>query len=277
MSAAALEQARLLLAGGADEQALYHRWFHRETGALARWPGAAAYRAASLRSTRFERGWAVLRVLERPAGAVVVMRGGRERVLAPPEMCPADPRCLSLAPGMSVLVEPTAAGEAGGFWHLWSAGWQAAAPRRMQRLYLQVNPARALLLAEQVASRAPPRPVWALKVLCGSHEAGRRDRALLYLPAQTKLRTPWVASVVQAAQACCDGEPDDLPPLVSRLAPGLGHAPDPGGGRSFGQAVCAALHAARHVAQDARRFEPEAGGGVGGAMGWGGFGTSVAV
>ena len=45
-----------------------------------------------------------------------------------------------------------------------------------------------------------------------------------------------------------------LPPFVEQLRPGIGWAPDPGGGRSFGQAVSAAVASAAEHAEDATLF-----------------------
>jgi hypothetical protein len=251
-AAGALEEARLLLVNGdGDADILYRRWFHREIGAHTVWPDAAAYRAATIDPARFEAGWSVVASGHGQAGAVVVMRGGRERLVAPPAMTPDDPRDLAPARGSSVRVDPLASGEAGGFWHMWSAGWQAQVPQRFQRIYCCVEPRRALDAAARVAAGAPPRATWAMKALCGAHDAGRRDRVLLYLPFDTPLDSGWVARLLEEMRPACGQE---LPPFVEPMGTGLGWAPDPGGGRSFGQALSEAVVSAVGHAADPPRF-----------------------
>jgi hypothetical protein len=249
--AADLEDARRLLLDGVDAMGLYRRWFHRETGSPTAWPESGAYRTAILDPARFETGWRVLEAAARPAGAVVALRGGRHRVVAPPEMVPDDARNLAPGRGSTVRVFPLASGEAGGFWHLWSAGWQVRMPEQFVRLYCHVSPRRALDFAVLVATTAPPRPTWAMKALCGVHDSGRRDRALVYLPGDAALDTGWVARLIAELRTCCDG---GMPPLVEPIAPGIGWAPDPGGGRSFGEAVSAAVASAADQASDRTRF-----------------------
>src|SRR5687767_2054322 len=100
-----LEEARRLLhEAGADADMLYRRWFHRETGKRRDWPAPGAYRAAALDPKRFEGGWQVVAEANGAAGAVVVTRGGRERIVAPPEMAPDDPQCLAPGPGALLQV-----------------------------------------------------------------------------------------------------------------------------------------------------------------------------
>lgn len=247
-----LEEARLLLREHqADSHTLYQRWFHRQTGETLAWPSAGAYRAAMLDGARFENGWRVVRPAPGLAGAVVAMRGGRERLVAPPEMAPQNPHDLAPGKGAALRVDPLAAGEAGGFWHVWSAGWQKQAPADFYRVYCRLSPACALAFVRRVAQAAPPGVVWAMKALCGEHESGRRDGALLYLPLDVPLTTSWLADLLPAIAPDCVGE---LPPFVQPLAPGIGHAPDPGGGRSFGQAVCDAIVSSAPLADDPLRF-----------------------
>jgi hypothetical protein len=154
-----------------------------------------------------------------------------------------------------VLVFPLASGETGGFWHIWSAGWQVGMPEHFQRVYLRVSPSTAPDLVARVAATAPSRETWAMKVLCGTHHTGRRDGALLYIPADTPRDSGWVNRLVTSLAAICDG---DLPPFVEPLGPGIGWAPDPGGGRSFGQAVAAAVASASDRAADPVAFEAAA-------------------
>ena len=245
-----LERARQLLrrdGAGAD---LYNRWFHETTGQMLVWPSAGAYRAAILHHDRYESGWRVISTAAAP-GACVVMRGGRQRVVAPPELIPEAARDLLPARGSAVRVHPLTSSESGGFWHLWSAGWQAAAPERMERIYIRVDERRPLDLASRIASASPARSTWAMKALCGVHDAGRRDRALLYVPQGSDIGAGWIAKVVGAIEESCD---EGLPPFVQPIGRGVGWAPDPGGGQSFGQAVCAAVSSASALVEHPDHF-----------------------
>ena len=239
---------------------LYNRWFHEATGEAQVWPSAGGYRTAVFDASRFERGWRIVATVGTAPGACLVMRGGRERVVSPPEMIPEDPRALWLARGVAVRVPAVTCGESGGFWHLWSAGWRDAAPERVERFYFRVRVHEAAALARRLLDAAPSRAVWCMKLLCGTHDAGRRDHALLYVPAGSREGAGWVASLLAGAADVCDGT---LPPFVAPLAHGIGWARDPGGNRSFGQAVCAAVASAAPYARDAGAFAQAARAAVG--------------
>jgi hypothetical protein len=60
-----------------------------------------------------------------------------------------------------------------------------------------------------------------------------------------------MARLIGGLQPECE---DARPPFVERLGPGIGWAPDPGGGRSFGEAVSAAVASAAEHAADKARF-----------------------
>lgn len=229
---------RLVRGHGADAAQLYGEWFHDDTGMMLDWPGPGAYLAAVARPATFEDGWTVVGPVVGPAGTVLVQRGDRRRMVAPPSMVPVDPRMLRPGSGARVRVHPLTGAESGGFWHLWSVGWQRRAPRRFRRIYLHLDPDGALEVVARIAASAPPRPVWAMKALCGIHPGGRRDGAVVYLPSRTPLDTGWVAAAVDAVRPWCRA---GLPPFVDQIADGVGWAPDPGDGRSFGEAVCAAV------------------------------------
>lgn len=254
-----LERARTLLLAGEDGDGLYRRWFHRESQARRQWPASGEYRAVLLDPVHYEPGWRVVRRAPHPVGGVIAMRGGRERIVAPPEMLPETQTPLDPRPGMRLRVHPLTSAESGGFWHVWSAGWQREAPERMHRVYLSLRSDRVLAFVAAHVATNPPRRTWAMKFLCGTHDAGRRDAALLYLPRRDDVDSAWVAALLRAAAAYCE---DRLPPFVERMAPGLGVAPDPGGGRSFGQAVCDALASVRGEAGDAEGFADAATGAI---------------
>jgi hypothetical protein len=250
-----LRARELLCDAGIDADGLYSRWFHLESGISTAWPSGAAYRAAILDSRRFERGWRAVRSHGLRAGGVVAMRGGRERVVAPPEMVPEDARFLMVERGVALRLDPLSSEVAAGFWHLWSLRWQQASAKPALRFYLNVRVGQSLDLAARVASLAPCRRPWALKVLSGTHDSGRRDRALLYLSSEADSKADWFVELLSAIAGYCE---EGLPPFVERLRPGVGRAPDPADGRSFGQAICAALARAAQIAQDASSFEREA-------------------
>lgn len=245
---------RVLLDHELSADALYNRWFHRHTGTTLNWPEAAAFRAITLNARAFEPGWQVVGEAGSGYASLWAMRGGHRRLLVSPEFAPCDGSDLRPSAGTPLWAHPLACGESGGFWHLWSAGWQKHPPRRMQRLYVQVRSEYALELARQVAQHARVRDVWALKILSGAHEAGRRDRAVVYLPADVELPSWWLQTLWAFIQ---DAGDDDLPPFVHRLSHGLGHALDPGGGRSWGQVLCAAVAgvATANSLTDADAFE----------------------
>jgi hypothetical protein len=166
---------------------------------------------------------------------------------------------LSPGPGDRVRVHPLVAAESGGFWHLWSVGWQRRAPERYRRVYLPIAPPGALEVVGRIAATAPPRHIWAMKALSGVHDGGRRDGAVLYLPSRAPLETGWVADAVAGVRPWCV---ERLPPFVAPLPspagtaelPWAGWAPDPGGGRSFGEEVCEAVAVAAASTGDPDRF-----------------------
>jgi hypothetical protein len=248
---AAIEAARIRVSNGADAATLYQQWFHEVTGIRVEWPSVAEYRAAIADAHRFERGWVVVSSVTGLAGGVVVQRGGRQRMVAPPEVTPDDPRCLTLVRGSRVRVDPIATSESGGFWHAWSAVWQAQPPERFERFYFRVPPEQACLFALRLVRQLPRRPAWAMKVLCGTHDAGRRDNALLYLPAGATLKSIQLRQLISSMFDLCAGE---LPPFVHSLGFGFGWAPDPGGGRSFGEAVSHAVAQAADQSGDPVAF-----------------------
>jgi hypothetical protein len=253
---AVLDAARCILnEPGADADVLYRRWFHRETGHSIEWPSAAQYLAATRDATRFEKGWRVLEAAPGIKGGVVALRGGRERIVGPPEMTPDDARSLSLRRGALVRVDPLVTAEKDGFWHVWSAGWQKASPKCLQRLYLSVERRCALDLMARITAAAPARAVWYVKALCGIHEGGRRDSSVLYVSHDVDLSTEWRAHLLASLASVCT---EELPPFVSPLTRGIGTASDPGGGVSFGQALCAAVASASAHAGDAARFREAA-------------------
>ena len=258
------EAYRLARVECADADTLYRRWFHAEAGVLQTWPQSAAYRAATLHPDAYQDGWTVVTPTYGSAGAVLAERTGRQRTVAPPEVVPADPGVVRLVAGSQVRVHRLAAAESGGFWHVWSVGWQRRAPRHYRRIYLPIAPDGARDVVARVTTIAPPMGSWSLKALCGVHDAGRRDGVVLYLPVRVPLTDGWVARAVAAVRSACV---DRLPPFVSPLGePGgsgstgsgstgcPGWAPDPGGGRSFGERVCETVVSAALDTDDDSRF-----------------------
>lgn len=128
----------------------------------------------------------------------------------------------------------------------------------------------------RITTTAPARALWYVKGLCGTHEAGRRDAAVLYLPHDVDLDSEWRSTLLASLESICT---EELPPFVSPLmsgiggsekparpfpkavsplARGIGTASDPGGGVSFGQALCAAVASASAHAESAARFHEAA-------------------
>lgn len=250
---AALESARrMIMQQGADAGLLYSNWFHRQTDETCLWPSAAAYAAAALDTERFEPGWQVVALVDGAAGAVVAQRGGQERTVAPPQAAPEEARGLWCRKGTALCVDRLAYGEANGFWHVWSSGWQSKAPEQLQRFYVNVSPPHALNFMASVMTETGQQAVWATKVLCGLHKAGRRDRVLVYLPLDIGFDPLWTENIKNLTKDICD---DDLPPFVRPVATGVGWAPDPGGGVSFGQALCSAISSAADHVVDGAAFK----------------------
>ena len=240
--------------GNTTTAALYQRWFHEETERIELWPSAAAYQSAIADPTRFEQGWMVMAKTADLAGSVLVQRNGRQRLVAPPEVVPEDPRRLALALDQNVLVDALACSETNGFWTVWSASWQANAPENFLRLYFRVPPSRALTFAHSLVKHLPLYSVWAMKMLSGLHDAGRRDNAVMYVPVGTALESGWLLCALRAVADLCVGQ---IPPFVRLLYPGIGWAHDPGDGRSFGEAVSEAVASAAGLIDDPLAFAAE--------------------
>lgn len=241
MSADALAGARRLLIDAADEPPaarLYARWFHEDSGALREYPGGTAYHAATLDPDRFEGGWTALAPLADVTAGVTVERAGERREVWPPGCAPATRGRLRLDAGDELLVDPLGGGVAGGFWHLWSAGWRRRVPEHLQRLYLALAPGREIEAARRFARLADPADTWSVKFLTGLHRAGRRDPAVLYLDLSRPLASGWVGALEETLAGLLDGEP---PPFTRQIGHGLAWAEDPGGGLSFGEHLCRLL------------------------------------
>lgn len=255
LDAADLEAARALLLDGADAERLYSAWFHFESGELYTWPEPGAYRNAAINPQRFEGGWHVEAAADGVAGNVVIARGEERRTAAPPWITPASLLEIALRPGAAVLADPLTGDAQRGFWHLWSAGWRAAPPAALQRIYVPLTPANSLQFVRKIADGAEAQVPWAAKVLTGAHDAGRRDAGVIYLEVELSLETDAARTLLSVATPLADGP---LPRFVKPLAQGLGWARDPGGNQSFGQAVTSALVALRSDAGDAATFRNSA-------------------
>lgn len=223
----------------AGESELYAEWYHDSEAGPRDYPAPAAYMAASLDPARFEAGWRVARRAPGAAGAVVATRDGDERLVAPPDCAPETFGDLALRPGAALRVDRLAKGYRDGFWHVWSAGWRRdGAPARLRRFYFVMAPGAETVFAARVLAAAAGDAAWSMKFLSGRHAAGRRDRAVLYVATRERLGAGWLRDAVAAGAPLCAGRP---PPLTRIVADGVGQAPDPGDGASFGQAVCRCL------------------------------------
>lgn len=210
---------------------LYQHWFQAD-GIHQGGPEAGAYAAATCLPERFEAGWTIAAI--RPDGISLRHADGRQTIAALGDIAPVD-ATAPLVRGLAVRRLARTGSAVPGFWHLWSDGWRSDGPERMQRLYLPLQPDCLTMAAAVLVRLAPPADVWAAKFLRGGHPGPRRDPGLIYLPAGPL--------------------PDWLPAVMAGLAPMLGGPPvrlaapwhggwladDPGGGRSFGQALCEVL------------------------------------
>jgi hypothetical protein len=238
--AADLEEARLALRalpeGTAPERTdqLYTRWF-QAGGIDAPWPDSGSYAATMMMPEAFEAGWTIREV--RQDGVLLHDGDNRQDMAAFGDVVPV-PTTAPLAAGVPVLRLARRAAAIPGFWHLWSDGWRADPPDRLVRLYLPLAPDAMLLAVEILMKGAPQSERWAAKFLRGRQGGARRDPALLYLPVRGE-EAPWVKAVIEAMAPLMIGS------RVRLTAPFAGAwlALDPGGERSFGQALCAALAA----------------------------------
>jgi HopA1 effector protein family len=236
-----LERARLLLlehGGEGGETMLYANWYHRETEETRFYPSASALCAAILDSDRLEPGWRVTALNGNGPAAVTAERAGEMRAMAPPEYVPAQAGNLLPQIGQHLLADPIASAELDGFWHMFSPEWRKALPPSLSRVYFAVRSGSECAMAATIAARAPLTDNWAFKILCGHHRLGRRDIAVFYHAADQSSSTGWLADIIEAAEDLTEGP---LPPLVQPLRPGVGVAPEPGTGESFGQAICRRL------------------------------------
>jgi len=236
--AADLEDARLALRALSEDDAenragqLYEHWF-QAGGIHALWPEAGSYGAAAMLPELFEAGWTVSDV--RHDGVLLDDGNSRHDMSMFGDIVPI-PATAPLAAGVPVLRLAQKSLAIPGFWHLWSDGWRADPPDRLVRIYLPLAPNTILLAVEILVKGAPRSERWAAKFLRGRHGGARRDPALLYLPVGSQ-ETPWVKAVVEAMAPLMVGS------RVRLTAPFADAwlAVDPGGERSFGQALCAAL------------------------------------
>jgi hypothetical protein len=237
-----LEDARALLRRhdgepGAEPDAeaaarLYAEWF-QTGGSEGHWPEGGAYAAATAIAERFEAGWSVATV--RLDGLELVHDEGRVAAAQLGEVAPLHPTA-PIATGARVRRLARSHTSSPGFWHLFSDGWQAARPERLTRVYLPLLPDAMLHAAEVVTRVAPPDQTWAAKFLRGASAGPRRDPGLLYLPVGHEA-ADWVRDLLHQLAPVLTG------PRVRLTTPWHGgwRADDPGGDRSYGQALTESL------------------------------------
>lgn len=241
-----LESARELLLALPDDadpvEVLYLQWFHGMGEAEVAYPDAGAYRAASLHPDAFETSWRVTCTgLPGRAAQVEVGKDSRTRIVAPPDVAPEDPSATAFVIGMPVAVNPHENAEIGGFWHLFSPGWQEApppVPRR--RLYFGVAPSQETAFVRAATQHADPGEIWSLKILTGSVREGRCDPCVIYLPGTTPTTAPWLTQLIDAVEPFLG--PVTVPG-TTLLRDGVAEAPDLDDVQSFGQRLCGVLAA----------------------------------
>lgn len=231
------QQAAELGSREALAEHLYRHWFHainpRQHHA---YPSAAAFRLACESAFPLTE----TRLLRADADALEVQPMQGPALRLPFGLAHAQPPQATLRTGEVLHARLMAQSEQGGFWHLWSRPWLAAAPDRIHRYYFAVLPGHEPALAAAIARHAPQDTVWYCKLLCGLHPQGRRDPALLYLPAGTA--PAWLETLIDEARSWLAGYPLRL---SRRFAHGVCRAVDPGCGLSYGQYLSQALaHAA---------------------------------
>lgn len=216
---------------------LYGHWFHAiNPHRHHTYPTAAAFRLAC--ESAFPLTEARLLHVEADALQVQPMQGSALRL--PFGLAHAEPPQATLRTGEVLHARLMAQSEQGGFWHLWSRPWLATAPDRIHRYYFATLPGHEPTLAAAIARHAPQDAVWYCKFLCGPHPQGRRDPALLYLPAGAA--PAWLQALIDEARSWLAEHPLRL---SQRFAHGVCRAVDPGCGLSYGQYLSQALaHAA---------------------------------
>ncbi|MEM7688978.1 MAG: T3SS effector HopA1 family protein [Pseudomonadota bacterium] len=249
-----IEEGRKLVQEGADPETLYSRWFHSGEAPGAPWPLPERYYAVIHSQDRFEPGWTITDVAKDIPGAVMVARGSVSRMALPLQYRLAQADHLSPERGEEAVVDALASAPAEGFWHIWSPPWLAETPEDYTRYYFNVRPDKARDWVKALVQCAPLAQTWAAKILTGPVDYARHDAAVVYV-AQDRGDVPdWVRDLMEAAQPVCG--PEQVP-FATPYAPGIASAPDPGGGLSFGQALCGALYNCGGHARDKARFHQE--------------------
>jgi hypothetical protein len=203
------------------------------------YPDLSAYRLAYASGAGFERGWRVASVrLDAGPGAILAERPGEQRLALATEYVPADVRRLRVAPGDEVLLQSRVDEFNNGFWHLWSPAWRNTQPPRLIRVYFQVAAGREMAFVSAVSAQAPADVPWSMKILAGTHAAGRRDAAVVYVNREQGIRARWLAHLIASVESLVA---DGAPPFTARLRGGVAWADDPGEGISFGEHRCRLL------------------------------------
>ncbi len=218
---------------------LYRHWFPdapigEDAPPPSLWPTRAQYRAAALPSAPLETGWRVT-----GPGSESRLRithvDGREAEAGLLDIVLGNPLAVPV-PGAMLARRRWIERDVGGFWHLWSEPWAQDPPKRMVRLYLPINRSAMLTAAAHLVAHLAPESMWAMKFLSGPHIPGRRDAGLIYL-AHDGLGSLNPDPLLTGLAPLLTGPR----PRLTRVWHGGYVADDPGGGRSFGEAVSQAL------------------------------------
>lgn len=198
----------------------------------------AALRASSAGSTRWERGWVVVR--SAPDGTCLAGRGGHLHELRAGEYVNLVRQGLPVAPGDHIAVSELIAwlDEPTGFWC--TRSWLGEPDKPLMRLYVSLRVDQVGYgLMEATRSLDELKLRYSLK--CSAFAAGYRrvDSLIIYLEAAS-----WSGAAVALramARRLADLTRDATPPLTKRLAKGVALAEDDGTEASFGQSRCQAL------------------------------------
>ncbi len=224
---------------------LYMNWFH-DHAPLRDFPTAGSYCAATARAAGFEPGWRLVAL--GPGYVDAEGPDGQRDRLAAGDFAPESPAAVPVSDAPLRRLRRTGA-ETGGFYHLWSDGWRAEPPEALVRIYLPLVRGAEVEAAALLVATAPCDSVWAAKFLCGVHAGGRRDPGLIYMPLGGE-RSAWVVPLIARLEPLLGGPPIRL----ARPFGGAWFAADPGGGRSYGQALCDLIAGAARLVADAAAF-----------------------
>jgi HopA1 effector protein family len=195
-------------------------------------------RAAHAHARRFEDGWVV--TASSPDGRCWLAKHGASRLAQPGDYANLTRPGVPPAPGemVAVVARVDWVDEPSGFWFTADPPRGPAPP--LSRAYVNVRSdtvAPVLHLLTEALSQAGL--AYTLKCPRGFDGYARTDAVVVYHErARAHQAQALLGSIAHELGALLQ---PGTPPLTRQLAPGLAFADDPGGGKSFGEHICAAL------------------------------------